>query len=239
MSKLIKMELRRNSLKAYFLAAAISFIVLLGFTYLITFIPRIDGNSADTELFLSYRFIVGLSCVVCMGIFSITAGVMSSKFIVEEYTGKKAILLLSYPIRREKILHAKIFLTFFYTTVSMLLCEGMVLGIFLLTETLYPLCPEKIDLGVAAYCCMSLLYHSVMAGFVGIISLWFGFLRKSVSMTIVSSCIIVSVLCQLAAQAIAVPAMGYPAVMGIFTVVLAAVILAYLDVYRRVKRMEV
>lgn len=130
MSKLIKMELKRNSLKAYIGAAIISFIVMLGFTYLIAFIPRIDGNSADAELFMSYHLIVVLSCVVCMGIFSITAGVMSSKFVVEEYTGKKAILLLSYPISREKILNAKIFLTFFYTITSMLICEGMVLGIF-------------------------------------------------------------------------------------------------------------
>ena len=130
MSRLIRLELKRNSLKAYFLAAVISFIVMLGFTYLIASIPRISGNSADSELFMSYHFIVGLSCVVCMGIFSITAGVMSSKFVVEEYTGKRAALLLSYPVRREKILNAKIFLTFFYTTVSMLLCEGMTLGIF-------------------------------------------------------------------------------------------------------------
>lgn len=239
MGKLIKMELRRNSLKVYFLATVISFIVMLGFIYLIASIPRIDGNSADTELFMSYHFIVGLSCVVCMGIFSITAGVMSSKFIVEEYTGKRGILLLSYPINREKILNAKIFLTFFYITVSMLMCEGMTLGIFFLTETLYPLCPDKIDLNIAAYSCVSLLYNSVMAGFIGMISLWFGFLRKSVSATIVSSCIIVSLICQLIAQTITVPTIEYPAIIGIFTVVLVVVILIHRNLCHRVKKMEV
>lgn len=239
MSKLIKMELKRNSLKAYFLATVISFLVMMGFTYLIASIPRIDGNSTDTELFMSYHFIVGLSCVVCMGIFSITAGVMASKFIVEEYTGKKAILLLSYPINRERILNSKIFLTFFYTTVSMLLCEGMTLGIFFLTETFCPLCPDKIDLKVIVYSCVLLLYSSVMAGFVGIISLWFGFLRKSVSVTIVSSCIAVSILCQLIAQTIAVSAVEYPAITGIFTVILVIVILLHRNLCYRVKKMEV
>ena len=239
MSKLIKMELKRNSLKAYFLATVISFLVMMGFTYLIASIPRIDGNSTDTELFMSYHFIVGFSCVVCMGIFSITAGVMASKFIVEEYTGKKAILLLSYPINRERILNSKIFLTFFYTTVSMLLCEGMTLGIFFLTETFCPLCPDKIDLNVIVYSCVLLLYSSVMAGFVGIISLWFGFLRKSVSVTIVSSCIAVSILCQLIAQTIAVSAMEYPAITGIFTVILVIVVLLHRNLCFRVKKMEV
>lgn len=239
MSKLIKMELKRNSLKAYFLATVISFLVMMGFTYLIASIPRIDGNNTDTELFMSYHFIVGLSCVVCMGIFSITAGVMASKFIVEEYTGKKAILLLSYPINRERILNSKIFLTFFYTTVSMLLCEGMTLGIFFLTETFCSLCPDKIDLNVIVYSCVLLLYSSVMAGFVGIISLWFGFLRKSVSVTIVSSCIAVSILCQLIAQTIAVSAIEYPAITGIFTVILVIVILLHRNLCYRVKKMEV
>lgn len=239
MSKLIKMELKRNRLKTYFFATIISFVVMLGFTYLIASIPRIDGNDADTELFMSHRFIVGLSCVVCMGIFSIIASVMSSKFIVEEYAGKKAILLLSYPIRREKILNAKIFLTFFYTIVSMLLCEGMVLGIFFLSETLFPLCPEKLDLKVVAYSFILLLCNSIMAGFVGIISLWFGFLRKSVSMTIVSSCIIVTFICQLIAQSIAMSTMEYPAFIGIFTVVLIVVILVHHNLCYRVKTMEV
>ena len=239
MSKLIKLELRRNSLKAYYLATVISFIVMLGFTYLIASIPRINGNSADTELFLSYHFIVGLSCVVCMGIFSITSGVMSSKFIVEEYTGKKAILLLSYPINRKKILNSKIFLTFFYTTVSMLLCEGMTLGIFFLTEKIYPLCPDKINLRVVAYSCVLLLYSSVMAGFIGMISLWFGFLQKSVSATIVSSCIIVTLLCQLIAQTIIVPEMEYPAMIGIFTVILVIVVLLHRNLCHRVEKMEV
>lgn len=239
MSKLIKLELKRNSLKAYFLATVISFIAMLGFTYLIASIPRIDGNSADTELFMSYHFIVGLSCVVCMGIFSITAGVMSSKFIVEEYTGKRAILLLSYPINRERILNTKIFLTFFYTTVSMLLCEGMTLGIFFLTEMFCPLCSDKIDLKVVGYSCVLLLYSSIMAGFVGIISLWFGFLRKSVSVTIVSSCIVVSLLCQLIAQMITVSTMEYPVIIGIFTVILVIVILLHRNLCYRVKKMEV
>lgn len=239
MSKLIQLELKRNSLKAYFLAMVISFFVMIGFTYLIASIPRIDGNSADTELFMSYHYIVGLSCVVCMGIFSITAGVMSSKLIVEEYTGKRAILLLSYPINRQKILNSKICLTFFYTTVSMLLCEGMTLGIFFVTEMLCSLCPDKIDWKVIVYSCVLLLYSSVVAGFVGIISLWFGFLRKSVPATIVSSCIAVSVLCQLIAQTMTVSTMEYPAMIGIFTVILVITILLHRNLCNRVERMEV
>ena len=121
----------------------------------------------------------------------------------------------------------------------MLLCEGMTLGIFFLTEALWPLCPDQIDLEVVVYSFVVLLYSSFMAGFVGIISLWFGFLQKSIPVTIVSSCIAASLLCQLIAQTIAVSAMGYPAVMGIFSAVLVIVVLLHRNLCCRVKKMEV
>jgi hypothetical protein len=78
-----------------------------------------------------------------------------------------------------------------------------------------------------------------VAGFVGIISLWFGFLRKSVPATIVSSCIAVSVLCQLIAQTMTVSTMEYPAMIGIFTVILVITILLHRNLCNRVERMEV
>ena len=64
-------------------------------------------------------------------------------------------------------------------------------------------------------------------------------LRKTVSATIVSSCIAVSIICQLIAQTIAMQAMEYPAITGIFTVILVIVILLHRNLCYRVKRMEV
>lgn len=95
---LFSLELKRNNLRPYQIAAVISNFFILGFIYLMAAIPKIDPGDSDVELFSSYKFVIGLSFVVMMGIFSIISATMASRFIVDEYSGKKAILLLSYPI---------------------------------------------------------------------------------------------------------------------------------------------
>lgn len=130
MNKLIKFELKRNSLKTYHIAVVIITVVILSFLYLLAAIPQIDAADSDTEMFMSYDFIIGLGNIISMAIFSIMSSVMASKFIVDEYTGKKAILLFSYPVDRKKILDAKIIMVFSYTAISMLVCNGIAITVF-------------------------------------------------------------------------------------------------------------
>lgn len=102
MNKLIKFELKRNRLKTYHIAVVIITVVILSFLYLLATIPQIDAADSDTEMFMSYDFIIGLGNIISMAVFSIMSSVMASKFIVDEYTGKKAILLFCYPVDRKK-----------------------------------------------------------------------------------------------------------------------------------------
>ena len=136
MNKLARLELKRNSLKPYHIAVSIISVVILSFLYLLAVIPRMDAADADAEMFMSYDFIVGLDNIVSMAIFSIMSAAMASKFIVDEYAGKKAIMLFSYPVDRKKILDAKIITVFSYTVISMLLCNGIAFTILGVTESL-------------------------------------------------------------------------------------------------------
>lgn len=101
-NRLFSLEFERNSLRPYQTAVVVSTFFILGFIYLMAAIPKIDPGDSDAELFGSYNFVIGLTLVVMMGIFSVISATMSSKFIVDEYRGKKAILLFSYPISRKK-----------------------------------------------------------------------------------------------------------------------------------------
>ena len=199
MNKLTRLELKRNSLKPYHIAVSIITVVILSFLYLLAAIPRMDATDTDAEMFMSYDFIVGLDNIVSMAVFSIMSAAMASKFIVEEYAGKRAIMLFSYPVDRKKIIDTKIITVLSYTVISMLLCNGISLTIFLVTESLFPLCPDTIDTGLILNCISSMLCYSLSAGLLGIISLWFGFRKKSTIVTIISACIVVSVLCQVIA----------------------------------------
>ena len=196
MNKLIKLELKKNSLKPYRLATLIISILILGFIYLMAAIPKIEPNDSDADLFSSFDFVIGLTMVVLMGIFSVMSAVISSKIVVDEYIGKKAILLFLYPISRKKILTAKIYLVFFYTFFSGL----VVLSVFLITESLIDINPDVISMIIIVKSILSLICYSVISACCGVISLWFGMVRKSVTVPIVASCIISVLVCQIVAM---------------------------------------
>lgn len=200
MNKLIKLELKKNSLKPYRLATLIISILILGFIYLMAAIPKIEPNDSDAELFSSYDFVIGLTMVVLMGIFSVMSAVISSKFVVDEYIGKKAILLFLYPISREKTLKAKIYLVFTYTFFSMFISGLAVLSAFLITESLIDINPDVISMFIIVKSILSLICYSLISACCGIISLWFGMVRKSVTVPIVASCIISVLVCQIVAM---------------------------------------
>lgn len=235
MRKLIALELKRNRLRSYHIATLICGLTMLGFQYLMAAIPYMDPTEPDAELFSQYPFLMGITCLVCMAIFSILSAVMASRFVVEEYSRKRAILLLSYPISRKKVLCAKLVLVFAYTVGAMLLCGAVIQAVFFLTESLFPLCSDQLTINMFLQSLGFLLSCSILAGLLGVVSLWFGFRKKSVSMTIVASVVLAALVCQVIAAALAfLPMMG--AALGV-TGILAA--LAIKNLLRQINNMEV
>lgn len=235
MHKLIALELKRNRLRPYHIATLICGVTMLGFQYLMAAIPHMDPTEPDAELFSQYPFLMGITCWVCMTIFSILSAVMASRFVVEEYSGKRAILLLSYPISRKKVLCAKLMVVFAYTAGAMLLCGAVVQAVFFLTESLFPICSDNLTIKVVLQSLGFLFCCSVLAGLMGVIALWFGFRKKSVSVTIVASVILATIVCQMISSAL-----GFSPMMGVVlgvTGILAT--LAIKNLLRQVNNMEV
>ena len=151
-----------------------------GFLLFMASIPLIDPTETDIGLFSSYEFLFSLNHLLSMAAFTILGSVMGARFIVEEYTGARAILLFSYPVSRRKIMGAKLCLVFFYSTAAMLLC-GIATGFFfMLTECFFPICTDTMTGTMAAWIFFSLLFHSLLAGFLALLSSWIGFLKTSV-----------------------------------------------------------
>ena len=70
-------------------------------------------------------------------------------------------------------------------------------AVFFLTESLFPLCSDQLTIEVVLQSLGVLFCCSVLAGLMGVIALWFGFRKKSVSVTIVTSVILATIVCQL------------------------------------------
>ena len=196
--KLLSLELRKCSIKPYVIAMIASSIIMICFIYLMTAVPRIDVNDSDVELLSSYSFVIGLTLVVSMGIFSIMSAVMSARFIVDEYVGKRAILILSYPIKRAEMIMTKATLVFLLTLTSMVLCGGIALSMFMITESLFKLGSDSIDTHLIESSILYLLGYSIIASCCGVISGGIGLKRSSAISAIVSACILVVVICQIA-----------------------------------------
>lgn len=196
MYKLISLEIRRNRLRPYHIAVLICGFTLLVFHYFMAAIPLIDPTETDIEMFSSYDFLFNLNHLLSMAAFGILGAVMGTRFIIEDYSGTKAILSFSYPISRKKMMSAKLWLVFIYPVTAMLLC-GIVIGsVFFITESVFPLCIDHLTWETALWAFLSLLCHSILAGAMALISIWIGFLKKSISVTIVASVIAATILCQ-------------------------------------------
>lgn len=235
MRNLIALELKRNRLRPYHIATLICELTMLGFQYLMAAIPYMDPTEPDAELFSQYPFLMGITCLVCMAIFSILSAVMASRFVVEEYGGKRAILLLSYPISRKKVLRTKLMLVFLYTVGAMLLCGAVIQTVFFLTELLFPICSDHLTIKVILQSLGFLLCCSVLAGLMGVIALWFGFRKKSVPVTIVASVILATLVCQVISAAI----QYIPILWIVIGIAAICSMIAVLDLFRQVERMEV
>lgn len=235
MHKLIALELKRNRLRPYHIAALIYGVTMLGFQYLMAVIPYMDPIEPDAELFSTYPFLIGITNLVCIGNLCDSVGSYGPRFVVEEYSGKRAILLLSYPISRKRVLRAKLMLVFLYTVGAMFLCGAMIQAVFFLTEVLFPICSDQLALGTILQSLGFLLCCSVLAGLLGAVSLWFGFRKKSVPVTIVASVILATLVCQMISAAIKY----FPILWIVMGIAVIFSVIAVLDLFRQVENMEV
>lgn len=233
MNKLIALELKRSSLGPYHIAAVTSGVAVLAFQYLLAAIPHIDPTEPDIEMFSSYRHLIGMGSIICMAVFTVLAAVIAARFVVEEYTGKRAVLAFSYPVSRKRMFGAKLVLVFLYTAAAMLLCGSAVEGVFLITETFFPLCGDRLTFGVVLGAFGAVLCNGILAGLLGLLSLWAGLWKQSVPVTIVTAVITASLVCQIMAAC---------SWIGAIVVLGAAVVLtafAVTSMMRQIENMEV
>lgn len=188
MLKLIKLELKRNNIRTYLVASAVSCVVLLGLIYFIAYVAQVEDSSAREVVFRSYTNIFRLTGTISLLVFSTMSAIMYSRLIIGEYSGKRAALLFSYPVSRSKILLAKLLLVFAFTSVSMLICTSIPYIVFSITESVSPIVVQDVmtmEL-VADALKTSGVAVLALAG-IGIVSLRIGFIQKSVPTTLISA----------------------------------------------------
>lgn len=218
MFNLIKLELKKAKIRTYIIAAIIIGICMLGTLYLFAYAPKIEPSDPDMKLFVGYEKLIPLFSTICMFAFSLLASAMFSKIIIEEYSGKRSILLFSYPISRSKVFFAKITFVSFFVATAMILSSIAIFIIFGISESIYHLVEGNITFEIIKNAAKTTFFMSISAVCVGIISMAIGFIKKSITTTIISSVLICSLLSNIVAGFIS---SNSPIIL--FTIILALV----------------
>lgn len=190
MMKLIKLELMKNNIKPYLWSSFGIFIGITAMGLLFSAIPILEPNDPSSQEFSNPNMIMMMISIISMSAFSILASVMYSKFVVEEYTGRKNVLLFTYPQKRSSILLAKFlfivcFIFLIMLVINMISCitVGLLANLFGLISVPF------------ANVYLMLRYSftfALVANFIGIISLRVGFYKKSIITPIIVSTILAS-----------------------------------------------
>ena len=194
MLSLMRLELKRNKLRTYQLATVVTFLLVLGFTYLFAYVPRFNPEDADLLLFAGYGNVLSLSILICMAVFCVLSAVMYARFIIDEYAGKRATLLFSYPVSRRQVLLAKVMVVFAFNFAAMLVCCVLSLGIFSITEQFAPMVNDALTAATLLAAAKNIVVMAVIAPALGVVAAGIGFTQKSVPATIVSAVVMISVL---------------------------------------------
>ncbi|OPJ64621.1 hypothetical protein [Clostridium oryzae] len=190
MNELIRLELKRNKLTPYYIALTIIGIVMTGFLYMIATITKTE----NVVEFMDYKNILKLHTGIAFLVFSVFSVVMYSKFIIEDYSRKKALLMFSYPISRSKVFIVKIVLVAGFITFGFLLSTLIPNVLFFVTESIFPILGGNITMALASSQIINIVTFILTLSSIGFISLRIGFINKSVSTTIVTAIILSTIL---------------------------------------------
>ncbi|MBM7713514.1 ABC-type transport system involved in multi-copper enzyme maturation permease subunit [Bacillus thermophilus] len=186
MLDLIKLEWRKHRMARYFTNFFSCVIGIYGFVAFISLASKndVDGAMGSFQEFMSLIQIFSNITFIILG------SVILSRLIISEFRTKTMQVLFTYPIKRQKILFAKLMLAYLFTT------GCLFVGIWLMQIITYFLQPSLglFEGTVTPQGLWATLPNTVtnafMMGAISLIPLFFGMRKKSTATTITSAVII-------------------------------------------------
>jgi ABC-type transport system involved in multi-copper enzyme maturation permease subunit len=187
--KLIKLELKKFPIANNILAAFIANIVILGFMTLISLTPDIEIPFADyNEVFFTIDLFV-------RGTFTIFAAVLLSKYVLSEFRSKSISVLFMYPVSRKKLMLAKLLIVVIFTGIFILLSNLIIGSLFYVLNQYLQIVPQELTQSVLVENLIGMVTRGIATSGMCLIPLYFGMRKYSTATTILTSFLIVLVVC--------------------------------------------
>jgi len=186
MIKLIRLEWKKNNTLKYIRNAGITTIILLLFMIM-------AARELETEETIQVYGKGMLDSSVGMFVhisYMIFTGVMIATFIVGAYEKKTMNLMFSYPIKRSKIILAKVYAVWIFNFVAMVSSKIVIYLALILTKSFTGITTESIPIGALSFW-LEIILSSVAMVSISFVALFIGLKTRSSRATIVASVVIV------------------------------------------------
>lgn len=182
--KLLRLEWKKNRMTSYFKGLIICIVGILAAVVLMAV------GSGDEQVFQDYTDFMSLTNILIRIVFIIFSSVILSRIVIDEYKNKTVQLLFTYPLKRKKIILAKLSLVFWFCFFSIIIATLTInIGVYFLNPMMSLFeTPVKIQEMIATI--PSTFINTFMMAGVSLIPLYFGMRKKSTASTITSAVLI-------------------------------------------------
>lgn len=186
MLKLIKLEWRKHQMSRYFISFLFCVLSIYGFVVLISLDSKNDVDAAMG----SFQEFMSLITILSNITFIILGSVILSRLIISEFRTKTMQVLFTYPIKRKKLLFAKLTLAYFFTAGSLFASVWLMQMITYFLQPSLGLFEGTVSMQDLVATFPKTLTNALMMGAIALIPLFFGMRKKSTAATITSAVII-------------------------------------------------
>lgn len=183
MMHLMRMELKKIHFKKYIFFSALAIVLSMYFVFVSLYdtsehVRTFENTFRTVELIFAFIFVIFFS-------------VLNAAIVISEYNNKTILLMFTYPIDKKKMVTAKLLLITIFMAVSMLIgyaaCSLFIIGI----DKRFDLLDGEFSFTVLENLIYGTLATTIVFCCLGLWTFAVGMIKKSVSMTIVSSMIFI------------------------------------------------
>jgi len=182
--KLLRLEWKKNCIAGYFKGLIISIVGILAAVVLMAL------GSGDEQVFRDYTDFMSLTNILIRIVFIIFSSVILSRLVIDEYKNKTVQLLFTYPLKRKKIILAKLWLVFGFCFFSIIVATFMINIAVYFLNPMMNLFDTPVEIQEMVATIPSTFVNAFMMAGVSLIPLYFGMRRKSTASTITSAVLI-------------------------------------------------
>ncbi|MFJ9461999.1 ABC transporter permease [Viridibacillus arvi] len=186
MLKLMKLEWKKNQLSSYFKGLVFCILGILAAVCLMAWGSKVE----DDLMFRNYAEFMSLTNIFIRIVFIIFSSVILSRLVIDEYRNKTIQLLFSYPLKRKRLMQAKLSIVFGFCFFSIIIATLIISVIIYFLNPILGFFATPMSLSEIVVTVPTTFISAFMIAGVSLIPLYFGMRKKSTATTITSAVII-------------------------------------------------